>query len=192
MKIGVLGGSFNPPTMAHIELSKKCIENGLCEKVIWVPVNDAYGKSTNISSKHRVNMVKLALKDEPNIDYSLHELDYDRVVRTVESMEILHDKIPQDELFFIAGADKLVLKWMQKERFISQFGYILVNRGDVNCIDVINSVPTLKKYSSKIKILDYYSDVSSTMVREQIKKGSKSDLISQSVLDYIRENRLFV
>ena len=192
MKIGVLGGSFNPPTMAHIELSKKCIENGLCEKVIWVPVNDAYGKSTNISSKHRVNMVKLALKNEPNIDYSLHELDYDRVVRTVESMEILHDKIPQDELFFIAGADKLVLKWMQKERFISQFGYILVNRGDVNCIDVINSVPTLKKYSSKIKILDYYSDVSSTMVREQIKKGSKSDLISQPVLDYIKENRLFM
>lgn len=191
MKIGVLGGSFNPPTKAHIELSNQCIKSGLCEKVIWVPVNDAYQKSTNINSKHRVNMVKLALKDESNIDYSLHELDYDRIVRTLESMEILQRKIPQDELFFIAGADKIVLKWMQKERFISQFGYILVNRGDVDCNRVINSVPTLRQYKSRIKILNYYSDVSSTMVRDQIKSGYKSDLINPLVLDYIKKHHLF-
>lgn len=58
MIIGMLGGSFCPPTIAHLELSKMCIEQGLCDKVIWVPVNDAYRKSTNIQAEHRVNMVK--------------------------------------------------------------------------------------------------------------------------------------
>lgn len=192
MKIGVLGGSFNPPTIAHIELSKKCIESDLCEKVIWVPVNDSYRKATNIGSKERVDMVKLALKDEKDISYSLHELRYDRIVRTAESMEILQKDMPNDELFFIAGADKLVLKWMQKETFISHFGYILVNRGNVNCDEIINSVPVLKKHKTNIKVLDYYSDVSSTMVRDDIRSGKNSSLINPSVLDYIKSHKLFV
>lgn len=188
MNIGVLGGSFNPPTNAHIELSRLCIEKGFCDKVIWVPVNDAYRKPTNISSKHRVNMVKLALLDEPDITYSLHELDYDRIVRTLESMQILKQSYPNDHLHFIAGADKLVLKWMQREEFISQFGYILVNRGDVNCKDIINSVPTLKKYEERIKILDYNSNISSTLVRDELKTKGRSNLIKPSVWEYINHN----
>ena len=63
MVIGILGGSFCPPTNAHIELSNMCVEKGICDKVIWVPVNDSYKKKTNISAKHRVEMVKLATKE---------------------------------------------------------------------------------------------------------------------------------
>lgn len=162
MRIGVLGGSFNPPTIAHLEVSKKCIEVGFCDKVIWIPVNDSYRKSTNIPARNRLDMVKLALKDEKNIGYSKHELYYDRIVRTFESLNILQSYLPNDELLFIAGADKLGFRWMQKEEFISKYGYILVNRGDINCEDVIEKSDVLRKYKSKIKILNYSSDVSST------------------------------
>lgn len=191
MRIGVLGGSFNPPTNAHIELSNICIQKGLCEKVIWVPVNDSYKKATNIISKHRINMVKLALENEKDIDYSLHELEYNRIVRTLESLQILQRKLSNDNLYFIAGADKLVFKWMQREDFISQFGYILINRGDIDCRKIIESVPTLKKYSLKIQVLDYKSDVSSTIVREDIQSKGYSDLISENVLEYINKNNLY-
>lgn len=192
MKIGVLGGSFNPPTKAHIALSNKCIENSLCDKVIWVPTNDFYPKKTNINSKYRIEMVKRALKNEENIMYSLHEFNVQRIVRTLESMEMLQKKYPKDELYFIAGADKIVLKWMQKEAFISQFGYILINRGDIDCKSVINSVPILKKYENKIKMLNYKSDISSTVVREEIGRYGKSDLVSEEVLKYVRENKLYL
>ena len=70
MTIGMLGGSFCPPTTAHLELSKKCIEKGLCDKVIWVPVNDAYKKATNIPAKHRVEMVKLAIQPYDFMEFS--------------------------------------------------------------------------------------------------------------------------
>lgn len=145
MRIGVLGGSFNPPTNAHLELSKNCIEQGFCDKVIWVPVNDSYRKKTNISARNRLDMVKLALKDEKDIGYSKHELYYDRIVRTFESLCILQGYLPNDELLFIAGADKLGFRWMQKEEFISKFGYILVNRGDINCENIIEKSEILKK-----------------------------------------------
>ena len=106
MIIGVLGGSFCPPTIAHVELSKACIEQGLCDKVIWIPVNDAYRKSTNIPSSHRIEMVKRALKNEKNIEFSLHEMQYDRTISTLESLQTLQTLYPNDELYFIAGADK--------------------------------------------------------------------------------------
>lgn len=191
MRIGVLGGSFNPPTIAHLEVSKKCIEEGFCDKVIWIPVNDSYRKSTNIPARNRLDMVKLALKDEKNIGYSKHELYYDRIVRTFESLNILQSYLPNDELLFIAGADKLGFRWMQKEEFISKYGYILVNRGDINCEDVIEKSDVLRKYKSKIKILNYSSDVSSTQVRDEIKRLGSSFNITEPVLDYIMANKLY-
>ena len=192
MVIGMLGGSFCPPTKAHLELSQKCIEAGFCDKVIWVPVNDAYRKDTNIHSRFRNEMVRLALTGQPNISYSLHEQDYDRIVRTFESIQILQSKYPNDKIVFIAGADKLCMKWMQREEFVRDFGYIVTNRGDIDCeLEIANST-TLSKYRNNIKILNFDSDVSSTQVRNDIKNTGTTTLVSDSVLKYIQDNNLFV
>lgn len=191
MVIGMLGGSFCPPTKAHLELSKKCIEAGYCDKVIWVPVNDAYKKETNIPARFRNEMVKMTLKNEENISYSLHEQHYDRVVRTIESIKILQELYPEDKIVFIAGADKLGYKWMQKEEFVRDFGYIVTNRGDIDCETIIASSETLSKWKDNIRVLNYSSDVSSTMVREAIKNGQKTDLITEDVYQFIKTHNLF-
>lgn len=192
MTIGVLGGSFCPPTVAHLELSKKCIELGLCDKVVWVPVNDAYKKSTNIAAKHRIEMVKLALKDEENITYSLHEQGYDKMIYTYDSLKMLQEQYPNDKIVFIAGADKLPFKWFQREALIRDFGFILTNRGDIDCEAAINASETLSKWRENIKIINYDSNVSSTMVREEIGKNGSTRLVTNAVMDYIRKNNLFV
>jgi len=62
MKIGFFGGSFNPPTKAHIELAQKVIEKYVLDKVIFVPMGDFYVKEGLASSKDRLNMLKLACK----------------------------------------------------------------------------------------------------------------------------------
>jgi nicotinate-nucleotide adenylyltransferase len=191
MVIGMLGGSFCPPTTAHLELSKKCIEAGLCDKVVWVPVNDAYKKDTNISAKHRVAMVQLALQNEPNIDYSLHEQKHKDIIRTYESIQELQWQYPHDQLVFIAGADKMGFKWFQREAFVRDFGFIVTNRGDVDCEAMIEKSPTLSKWKNNIKVLNYESDVSSTQVRDQIKCNGHSELVSPEVMMYIKANRLF-
>lgn len=193
MTIGMLGGSFCPPTTAHLELSKKCIEEGLCDKVIWVPVNDAYRKETNIPAKHRVEMVKLMLQNESNIDCSLHELDFDSVVYTIDSIKILKNQYyPNDKVVFIAGADKMGFKWFQREEFVRDFGYIVTNRGDIDCNEMIEKSVNLSKYRENIKILHFDSDISSTIVRNDIKNKKHSDYITPEVLEYILEHNLFM
>lgn len=191
MVIGMLGGSFCPPTIAHVELSRKCIEAGLCDKVVWAPVNDAYRKATNIPAKHRIEMVKLALQNEPNITYSLHEQNHKDIIRTYESIQELQQQYPNDKIVFIAGADKMGFKWFQREAFVRDFGYIVTNRGDIDCEAMINASANLSKWRNNIKILNYDSDVSSTQVREQIQVNNKSDLLTPEVLEYIQNNHLF-
>ena len=191
MVIGVLGGSFCPPTNAHVELSRECIKQGLCDKVIWVPVNDAYRKSTNISSIHRVNMVKLALQDEVDITYSLHEMDVDAVVYTIDSLKMLKQRYPNDKILFIAGADKMGFKWFQREEMVRDFGYIVTSRDDIDCNEMINKSINLSKYRDNIKIINYSSEISSTMVREQLEQNKYSDLIHPDVMKYIEATNCF-
>lgn len=191
MVIGMLGGSFCPPTVAHLELSRKCVELGLCDKVIWVPVNDAYKKDTNIAAKHRVEMVRLTLENEQNITYSTHEQGYDKMVYTYDSLKMLQKQYPDAKIMFIAGADKLPLKWFQREALLSEFGFILTNRGDMDCEAIINQSPMLSKYKHNLHIIDFDSNVSSTIVRDQIKTNGFSELVEKDVMNYITKHNLF-
>ena len=191
MTVGVLGGSFCPPTIAHLELSRKCIEAGLCDEVVWVPVNDAYKKSTNIASKHRCEMVRLTLRNEPNITCSLHEQNHKDIIRTYESLQELQQLRPNDKLLFIAGADKLRFKWIQREAFVRDFGLILTNREDVDCEDVIASSKTLSKYKNNIHVVNYESSVSSTQARDELFATGNTTLVIPEVLEHIKKNKLF-
>ena len=191
MVIGMLGGSFCPPTIAHLELSKKCIESGFCDKVVWVPVNDAYRKNTNIPAVYRNEMVRLMLEKEQNISYSLHEQDYDRIVRTFESIQILQKQYPDDKIVFIAGADKMGMKWFQREEFVRDFGFIVTNRGDIDCETEIAKSVTLSKWRKNIKVLNFDSDISSTQVRNDIQTKGTSNFVTPEVLKYILSKNLF-
>lgn len=191
MIIGVLGGSFCPPTIAHLELSRQCLKAGLCDKVIWVPVNDAYKKSTNIPAKHRCEMVRLTLQNEENIEYSLHEQKHKDIIRTYESLQELQSLCPNDKLLFIAGADKLRFKWIQREAFVKNFGLILTNREDVDCEAVIASSKTLSQYRDNIYVVNYESSVSSTQARDELLRTAQTNLVVPEVLGYIKRNNLF-
>lgn len=191
MIIGVLGGSFCPPTIAHLELSRQCLKSGLCDKVIWVPVNDAYKKSTNIPAKHRCEMVRLTLQNEENIEYSLHEQKHKDIIRTYESLQELQSLYPNDKLLFIAGADKLRFKWIQREAFVKNFGLILTNREDVDCEAVIASSKTLSQYRDNIYVINYESSVSSTQARDELMTTAQTNLVVPEVLGYIKRNNLF-
>ena len=191
MIIGVLGGSFCPPTIAHLELSRQCLKSGLCDKVIWVPVNDAYKKSTNIPARHRCEMVRLTLQNEENIEFSLHEQKHKDIIRTYESLQELQSLYPNDKLLFIAGADKLRFKWIQREAFVKNFGLILTNRDDVDCEAVIASSKTLSQYRDNIYVINYESSVSSTQARDELLETAQTNLVIPEVLGYIKRNNLF-
>ena len=74
MRLGIFGGSFNPPHKMHKNIALKLIDNKYLDKVIYVPTGDKYKKDDLVGAKDRYNMVKIMIKDNPNLLVSDYEL----------------------------------------------------------------------------------------------------------------------
>lgn len=100
--IAVFGGSFNPTTVAHISLAKqilKKIEN--VDKVIFVPVSTKYNKSGLAPDKERFSMLKKICDEEENLEVSSIELDSNRQLYTIETLQAIKEQNPNNDIYFI-------------------------------------------------------------------------------------------
>lgn len=188
MKIGLFGGSFNPPSNIHINLAKEVMENYKLDKIIFVPVGDYYNKEDLITVKHRYNMLVLAVKGEPNLEIEDITLNIKNKLYAIDTFKILQAKYKCDNLFFIMGSDNFrkMPHWKGYDELINNYNIIVIererkktrNEGRKNIFEFI------PKDLSKID---------STKIREMIKDDeSVNDLLNDEVYNYIKYNRLYI
>ena len=168
-KIGFFGGCFNPPTNIHIELANNLVKTKKLDKVVFVPVNDTYIKDGLIPAKHRLNMIKLAIKNNNNLEVDDIEIKENKKLFAVDAIELINQKYFKEcEVFFIMGSDNFdkMSKWKDYSKIKNQ-KYIVIKR-DKN-------------------------EISSTKIREMIAKNDKNviNYLSEDVYKYIIENELY-
>jgi len=168
-KIGFFGGCFNPPTNIHIKIANNLIKTKKLDKVIFVPVNDSYIKSGLISAEHRLNMIKLAIKDNNKLEVDDIEIKEDKKLFAVDAFELINQKyFKKCEVYFIMGSDNFekMSKWKDYNKIKDQ-KYIVIKR-DKNVI-------------------------SSTEIREMIAKNDSEaqKYLSREVYKYIEQNKLY-
>lgn len=196
--IAIFGGSFNPPLNSHLELAKQIIINiNYIKKVIFVPVSTRYNRKNNlIEDEHRYNMTKLMCNDEENLEVSDIELTHGRQLYTIETLDILRNKYPEYDIYFIMGTDNLkeLHTWMKPEEILSNYKIIVLERNNDNIEKIIEEDKLLKDnkgaliISKKIKPIE----LSSTMIREKIKNGEEVEgVLKKEVLEYINKNGLY-
>lgn len=195
-KIVVFGGSFNPPTTAHLNLGLKAVEFVGAKTLCFLPVGDKYNKNTLISSKYRVEMLSILKEKHSNIDIDLTEVNSSKNLSSIESLNILQEKYKGCKLYFLIGADNLMYldRWEKPEELLSKYNIIAMRRNGFNINDIIKENPLLSKYKKSIIAMDLDTDIfiSSTMVRERINsKDDISEYIDKDVLNYIRHNDLY-
>lgn len=110
MKIGVLGGTFNPIHNGHINIANKIYNEFKLEKVLFllnkIPPHKNY---IELLSDHvRLEMLRKAIKDYVYFDIEYYELKKDSISYTYESLEYLKNHFGYNELFFIIGSDNLI------------------------------------------------------------------------------------
>ena len=181
--IGLFIGSFNPPTLAHLNICLK-LENEF-SKIIFIPVNT---KDKNlVSILHRINMLKIYKKkyhflDVDNIMYNYSYFDY-------RILDLLNMKYR--DIKIIIGSDILdkLYKFDNKKYLLENFNYVVIKR-DNDVENIINS--KYKKYKNHFEICDFESQISSTKVRELIKNNkSTKNIIDKDINDYIINNNLY-
>ena len=174
-RIGILGGSFNPPHKAHREIARQAREQFTLDTVFWMPTARPPHKSEQefVSDEHRGRMVKLMVEsmEDSAFRFSDFELKKGGVSYTHETLEAWKNEHPEDDIFFILGGDSLKLfdSWRLSEK-ISQLATILAapREGMTQ-----KELKALCKQRSKefpgeffpIKMKKTYADYSSTMIR---------------------------
>lgn len=164
-RFGFFGGCFNPPTIAHIELIEKAIKDKNLDMVYFVPMGDLYKKENLIPAFHRVNMLKIAMKEK--MDILNISIDSKKDLKAIDTFRIIEKEFNKSDNYFIMGSDNFenIKFWKDSEELLKNYKYIVLNRED---------------------------DISSSRVREKIKNNEDvSQFIYRDVEQYILENKLY-
>ncbi len=195
--LAIFGGSFNPPLNSHFSLAQQIVnEYENIEKVIFVPVNSKYQKAGLLENKHRYNMLKLVCDKNKDFIVSDIELKQEKQLHTIETLELLQNQYPNNIICFTIGTDNLkeISKWGSAEKLVTDFKILVLERDEDSMDDIINQDDFLLKHKdSFIKLKENIrSNISSTFVREKIKRGkSIRYLTPDEVYYYIKENNLY-
>ena len=192
MKIGIFGGSFNPPHNMHIDIANYMINRHYVDKVIFVPTGSKYTYKNNlIEEEHRYNMLEILSNKNDNIMVSDYELKSE-VVYTIDTLKHFKEEYPNDEICFICGLDNFsyIDKWKNGEEILTNYKIVVINR-DGN--DLEELLVKYDKYKDNIIISNMeMKDISSTYIRDNIKEIDKvKEYIDEDVLRYIQENNLY-
>lgn len=187
MKIGIFGGSFNPPHNMHKNIALDLIKNKYLDKVIYVPTGNKYNKKGLANQNDRYNMLKLMIEGYDNLDVSNYE--FGKLIFTYETLNHFKNIYKNDEIYFICGSDNLkeITTWKNYDYILDNFKLIVIRRNN----DDINEI--LSKINSKnIVIPNINSDnISSSYIRKNINNKKILKIMDENIVKYIIENNLY-
>lgn len=194
MKIGIFGGSFNPPHKMHKEIAKELIKKGYVDKIIFVPTGSKYEYKNNLESNEvRYTMLSLMCCKEKDITISKYELQ-DKPIYTYQSLDHFQRRHQDDEVYFICGTDNLSYmdQWKRGKYILENYKILVIKR---ETDDIEPLLEKYKKYRKNIVVTDVKEQkLSSTYIREEIKKGNYRNIkkyVDRKVYRYIRKNHLY-
>lgn len=194
MKIGIFGGSFNPPHKMHLNIVEELLNEKVLDKVIIVPTGLHYSYKNNlVSNEHRYNMLKLMTKHNDKIEISDFEFK-DEEIHSYDTLEYYKDIYKNDTIYFVCGLDNIsyVDKWYKGEYLLNNYKFLVITR-DTNNLDEI--LLKYEKYKDNIIITNIKSNtISSSYIRDELKEKNYNlnDYLDQKVIDYIKENNLYI
>ena len=198
-RIGIFGGTFDPPHTGHLEIAREVYEKAMLDKVIFIPtgIPQYKLKEHEITDKEdRLQMLELLLRDERWTEISRMELDREGPSYTSDTVRELREMYPGDDLFLIVGSDSLkyMSEWHEPEVIFSIVGVIVILRDDDTWDSIQEVVRAYKtRYNAQIGVVDGDKyDISSTMLREKIASGEDpGTLLPERVAWYVRGRGLY-
>jgi nicotinate-nucleotide adenylyltransferase len=196
LRLGVFGGTFDPPHYGHLLLAEQARERLGLERVLWVPAGDPWRKAgtTITPAEHRLAMLRLALEGNDAFEISTIELDRAGPSYTVDTLATLHDEFPAHELIVLLGADALqdVPNWHEAPRLIglALLGATARAGSQPSDAELEALLPGLSRRVVWFEMPR--CDISATDLRERAAAGrSLRDLVPPAVEAYIHQHKLY-
>lgn len=194
MKVGIYGGSFNPPHIAHLVVAESIRDQFALDKILWIP---SYLPPHKLhlhlpDAGHRVAMTQLATSSNDTFEVSEIEIDRKGTSFTVDTVKTLVSAHPSDTFFLLLGGDSLVdfMTWRDPDTIVANVELLVYQRPGQS----IESSEAFSRFTSRIHVANApLLDVSSASIRKRIRAGqSIRHLVPDPVYDYIVEHQLYV
>lgn len=197
-RIGILGGTFDPPQMGHLILAQYSKEELDMDHVLFVPVADHPVKKgdTRLPVEHRLAMLELAIEDNDAFSISRVDVDREGPHFSADTVMILQEQYPDAQLYFVMGGDNLrtLPTWKRADDLYKCCRLAVMKRADEDISPEMHD-DILPGLSDKVDIIDVPMLslwLSSTYVVERLRNGlSVRYLVPDRVLEYIASNNLY-
>lgn len=209
MKVGILGGTFNPPHLGHLRLAEEAACFQGLDRVVFVPSSIPPHKSSAgiVCAEHRLEMTRRACQDNPRFDVSDIELTFDSPSYTVNTLEFFI-RTNGREIYFILGTDSLreISTWKDYQRLFVLANFIVVNRPGISFTAAWEDAPRAFREQFQVQDQCFFHrdgarlipapvmglDISATGIRRLVSSGqSIRYLVPESVRSYIIEKELY-
>ncbi|MTV82636.1 nicotinate-nucleotide adenylyltransferase [Secundilactobacillus folii] len=185
-RIGILGGTFNPPHIGHLIMADQVMTQLGLDRVLFMPdANPPHvDRKFAIDATDRVRMVAASIAGNPNFGIELAEIQRGGISYTYDTMLELKRKHPENDYYFIIGGDMVdyLPKWHRIDDLMKLVQFVGVRR---------ENYPVTSKYP--VLWVDIpLIDISSTMIRRRIRQGqSIRYFVTDAVAEYIKERQLY-
>ena len=197
-RIGIYGGTFNPPHMGHIRAALTAVEVLGLDRLLVIPDRIAPHKQLpedSASPEQRLEMLQLALKDKAKIEVSDLELQREGKSFTYETVEQLHAAAPQDEFILLMGTDMFLSfhQWREPERILAHASLGVFYRGEPGEKKQIEQRKLeMEQQGHRIHLIkNEVVEISSTQLRRMLVFRCASPFLPEGVEDYIRSHGLY-
>lgn len=196
MRVGILGGTFDPPHIGHLILGEYAADALDLTHLLYVPAAEPPHKRDEAKTdvKHRLAMLRLALADNPRFEISQVDIERPGPHYSVDTVRIIARQYPDSDVYFIMGGDSLrdLTLWHRPDELIRLCKLAVMRRAGADAYPSMHedSIPGL---AERVTMIDApLIQVSSTHIMERIQDGrSIRYLTPDSVRTYIEQNHLY-
>ena len=199
-RIGILGGTFDPPHNAHLILAQHAYEELKLDKVLFVPAGiPPHKESTRTTVDDRVEMLQRAIIGEPHFRLSRVEVDRPGPHYSIDTVRIIQDQNPDAELFFIMGEDvyRDLVNWDRPQEMFDTCKLAVAvmrrpgqNRNVLRLNMHEDKIPDLEK--NALLLTSPLVEFSSTDIVNRLSLGkSVRYMVPETVIEYIKQHGLY-
>ena len=198
MRLGIFGGTFDPPHVGHLLAASDVFEHLALDRLVFVPaaVQPLKATRTTASGEHRLAMVRLTTGNDIRLGVDSVELDREGLSYTVDTLREFARQFPSAELFFLVGADVLstFAQWRDPHTVLELATLVVMTRraedGTQELDNTIGLDAELARRMTRVATRRF--DVSSTEIRERVRAGrSIHGFVTDAVAEYIGSHGLY-
>lgn len=192
MKICLFGGTFDPPHIGHLLIAQTICEAESFDKILFIPVNIPPHKSVNTLLEDRLNMLEIAIDDNPNFEISEIEIKRGGVSYTIDTIRTIKKQynISSNKISYLIGSDSLLNfhNWKDPEKILEECQIIVAIRPGFRPSDI----PAWILHKIQFANIPRF-EISSTNIRSRWVEGKTIRyLVTLPVWEYINKNKIYI